>query len=46
MGSIKTGVGREAESDGGAVIQPVSVIGGDKGVERSVLVESELDVSG
>ncbi len=46
MGKIKTGVGREVESDGGAVIQPVGVVGGDKGGERSVLAESELDVSG
>ena len=46
VGTIKTGVGREVESDGGAVIQPVSVIVGDKGEERSVLAESKLDVSG
>ena len=46
MGTIKAGVGREVESDGGAVIQPVGVIVADKGGERSVLAESELDVSG
>lgn len=46
VGTIKTGVGREIESDGGAVIQPVSVVVGDKGVERSVLAESKLDGGG
>jgi hypothetical protein len=41
VGTIKTGVGREVESDGGAIIQPVGVVVGDKGVERPVLAESK-----